>query len=444
MQLIKHIIFSDIGNGNKLMINSLNGLIDKIDDAIYKTITRWSGLNEIVPANEDEAILFNDLQSRGYFVNNYKEEMEIKNKVLEKLRNKHSQIKTSNNITFVMTYDCNFRCSYCFEDKRNKNCTVGRTSKKTAVMTPELIDSAFDLAGDSLNHIGLFGGEPLLPKTRAAFEYIISKAPDKYYYIISNGYYLEEFLDLLVKIKIFHITVTLDGDEKTHDSRRYLANGKPTYKKITSGITKCLESNIPIRIRLNADSINFDEANKQKENFLTMYSDYTDLLSFEIVPLIETKHDEKNDMFTRLYNIDKDFTPAEREKRNYQMTQAGPVLSYFTAGKNLQPVYSFCYAHESGYVVDPYGKIYPCLLPVGVEELAIGIYHPTVEFKENSIRNRSIETIPECKECTYSLLCGGGCPVGLKDYTNIFKPACSSVRNQIHNLLPALYNASTK
>jgi len=58
---------------------------------------------------------------------------------------------------------------------------------------------------------------------------------------------LEEFIDLLKKIKIGYIMVTLDGDESNHNSNQYLANGNPTYQKIISGIKKCLENNIPIK-----------------------------------------------------------------------------------------------------------------------------------------------------------------------------------------------------
>jgi len=93
-------------------------------------------------------------------------------------------------------------------------------------------------------------------------------------------------------------------------------------------------------------------------------------------------------------------------------------------------------------MVDPYGYIFPCLLAVGINELAIGTYYPNVEFKENSIRNRNIDTIPECRECTYSLLCGGGCALSIDDYSDVFKPVCFNIKNQIHNILPTFFNAT--
>ena len=307
-----------------------------------------------------------------------------------------------------------------------------------------MIDAALDLAGDDLKIIGLFGGEPLLPKNRPALEYIISKAPDKEYIITTNGYYLEEFLDVLTKVNVMNIAVTLDGEEATHDSRRYLANGKPTYGKIMSGIMKCLENSIHTTIRMNLDKSNFVECNGLKERLLEEYARYGGLLNFDVSPMLETASPEKNEMFLELYNFDIGCNPEERKQRNRLLSSFSPIVNTLLSNKKLMPKYAFCYAHDNGYWVDPYGNIYPCILTVGMEELAIGKYYPNVEFYENSIRNRNIDKIPECRECKYSLLCGGGCPLPLIDYSDVFKPVCHAIKNEIHNLLPMLYAAEKK
>jgi len=78
---------------------------------------------------------------------------------------------------------------------------------------------------------------------------------------------------------------------------------------------------------------------------------------------------------------------------------------------------------------------------VGKDGLEAGKYFPIVTYKENSIANRNIDKIPECRECTYSLLCGGGCPIRLRDHSDYFKPSCSSIKSLVHDLLPRLYLA---
>ncbi|MCL2362313.1 MAG: SPASM domain-containing protein, partial [Defluviitaleaceae bacterium] len=107
----------------------------------------------------------------------------------------------------------------------------------------------------------------------------------------------------------------------------------------------------------------------------------------------------------------------------------------------MNPIYTHCYASENNLTFDPYGNMYSCLASVGGEELMIGTYYPSVYFKENSIFNRNLDNIPGCKECEYSLLCAGGCPVALPDYSDVFVPSCGNVKSRIHILLPLCYNA---
>ena len=446
MRLIEHIIFTEIENGKNLMINSINGLIDKVDIHSYEIIAKWKECEMIVPDGETETVLYNNLKSRGYLVSSRKEENQEKEKVLQSLRNKHAKVKANrSNLTFVMTYDCNFRCSYCFEDAgvfsnvESDSKGSQRERNKKSVITPELIDAAFGLVGDELKTVGIFGGEPLLPSTKGAFSYIASKAPDKSYKIITNGYYIEEFSDILTKINISQIMVTIDGEEETHNSRRCLPNGKPTYKKIMSGIIMCLKNGIPVCIRMNLDETNFSEVSDLKLRLIDELSAYKGLLSFEASPMIKAAADERNQMFLELYKDGVMYPIKEMKIRNRMLGKFTPIVNAITTGTTLRPLYSFCHAHNSGLLVDPYGKIFPCLLAVGIDGLAIGSYYPQIRFYENSIRHRNIDAIPECRRCKYSLLCGGGCPVAISDHSDIFKPECFTVLNEIHNVMPLFF-----
>jgi len=433
MKLQKHMIFADVDAETKLMINSLAGTMDEINTPIYETLCVWQSLDNIVPASDEETELYDNLNKRGYLVENDAEETEKKERILETLRRNHiNSKKRYRSMTFIMTYNCNFRCPYCFE---------GEANIKKAVMTPELIDAALDVASDSLESVLLFGGEPLLPKTRPALEYMISKIPDKSYDIITNGYYLEEFLDLLTTIKINYITVTLDGEEEHHNSTRYLANGKPTFQKILGGIAKCLENGITMRVRMNVPEGKTDESKRLQDNLTERFSDYNKLLSFELCPMLGYTDKTKNEMFSEMFCSTIEYDYAERVKKNRTLGTMSPIINAIVAGRPIRPLYSFCYAHENVLTVDPYGNIFTCLVTVGKEHLASGKYYPKLEYKENAIVNRNIDKITECKECIYSLLCGGGCAIRLKDKTDYFKPVCSSIRNQIHDLLPKLYKA---
>ncbi|MCL2188709.1 MAG: radical SAM protein [Defluviitaleaceae bacterium] len=426
-------IFVDADAETKLVINSLYGTMDEVDLNTYSILSSWRALENITPVNDTEQTLYNILQQRGYLIENDAEEMAIKNGILESLRDFHAEEKGKyRGLTIIMTYDCNFKCPYCFE---------GETNKRKNVMTSEMIDAALNITGDDLEAILLFGGEPLLPQTRPMVEYLFEKKAGISYNIITNGYYLEEFADLLTTVNVGCIFVTLDGDEETHNRRRCLANGEPTYQKILSGVRVCLENKIPIKIRSNVKEgkteLGLDVQNKLAERFKA----YGDLLSFQTTTMMGYTDKQKNDVITEMFGAVLQYDKHERMQKNSALGAMNPIVSALSVGKRVQPLYSFCYAHENKIAVDPYGNIYTCLVTVGKNGMEAGIYYPEIQYKENSIKNRNIDKIPECRECIYSLLCGGGCPIRLRDYSDYFRPVCTSIRNQIHHLLPKLYLA---
>jgi uncharacterized protein len=58
------------------------------------------------------------------------------------------------NLTFIVTDDCNFNCSYCFQKKEKK--TIANSTIETAV------DFFYPFFNNNKTHIGFYGGEPLL------------------------------------------------------------------------------------------------------------------------------------------------------------------------------------------------------------------------------------------------------------------------------------------
>ena len=432
MKLIKHLIVVDVDNEKKLLVNSLNGVIDQVSSSVCEIIDNWKSLEEIEPQGDLEKAFFDALLSRGYLVENYDEELKKREKILSVLREDHKEWqKNPKRAIFVMTYNCNFRCPYCFE---------GESVLKKEIINPEQIDVALSMYGDNLESILLFGGEPLMPENRPSLEYLISKTSGKVFSMFTNGYYLLEFFDILHELTFESITVTLDGDEEAHNSRRFLAGGGPTFHKILQGIERYLEGGIKIVIRINMDASNFDKGNALRDKLLDKFSKFGDLLCFEIGPMLGAPKEERMDITTELYRADLEYSYEERAKRNVGATGHKRLLSVFTSGaKQLQPSYSFCSAHVNTMAFDPYGNIYSCLVAVNKEELAVGTYYPEISFKENSMYTRNIETIPECKECIYALLCGGGCAMALPPGEGICRPACAGTREQVHTLLPRFF-----
>lgn len=120
--------------------------------------------------------------------------------------------------------------------------------------------------------VAWFGGEPLvgLPQMREMTAKLIAMA-DRFNCtysakIVTNGLSLKEniFLELVQKLKINNIEVTLDGIAEYHDKRRFTKEGLSSFDIIFNNLLKIFnradfkELGCGISIRCNVDSTNFD------------------------------------------------------------------------------------------------------------------------------------------------------------------------------------------
>ena len=74
--------------------------------------------------------------------------------------------------------------------------------------------------------------------------------------IVTNGYTLREYSEILKICTIREVQITLDGTEDIHDSRRHLKGGGKTFERIVEGVDSCLENNISVNLRAVIDKEN--------------------------------------------------------------------------------------------------------------------------------------------------------------------------------------------
>lgn len=428
MKLIKNHVIIDLKK-DALLINTLNGSIDRITTEVEAYIRKCEQADEVEVRSQEEKRIYDILERRGYLTLNEEDERAKKEALIGKLRQRYNKSKKIvKAISLVMTYECNFRCPYCFE--------ATAADKRGHYITEEHIDAALSFAGEELQHIGLFGGEPLLPRNRKAIEYLINKAPDKHYSAITNGYYLDQFIDLFTRVKVSYIMVTLDGKRELHDRRRVLANGGPTFDVIIKNIGICLRNGIPIRIRMNVDKDTISQSEELRCELIERFAEYEDNLSFEISPMMELGQEQKNELITELSA--NDYKYDSEGIKNVLLSRCSPIVNCIVNGERLYPTYSYCAEETNVYIMDPFGFVYPCLVAVGHPSYAIGKFYPVKEIYKNNIKNRNIETIEKCKECKYSLLCGGGCPIKTRVEYGTYQPECDTVLNDLYKRIPKL------
>ena len=132
----------------------------------------------------------------------------------------------------------NFRCIYCYEKDSLTPCKMSEETEGNIV---NLLKHQIG----KIKHFSVtwYGGEPLLgldSLQRLSKEFIKICDENQIAYsagIVTNGYLLTlETYNILKECRVTGMQITIDGDEETHNQRRPLAGGQPTYQKIMSNL----------------------------------------------------------------------------------------------------------------------------------------------------------------------------------------------------------------
>lgn len=399
-------------------------------------IRAWESEDSIEPKTDEEKSLYENLLLREYLVIDSDDENRKRQDLVKKLHDYHVKKKEEFDIvSFILTYDCNFACAYCYE-------TENRSSLKNMNLTKDMVDRVFTITKGRIKHINFFGGEPLLLSNMGIINYIIEKFTDVSYSVITNGYYLEEYFDIFKALKHVSFQVTIDGPKEIHDSKRIPKNGAPTYDKIIRGIELYLNAGMLIKIRMNVDKNDYSIYTKYRKELLDKWHVFRDNLSFELYPLFKHKNEllddiYKNDLSNELV-INGELRPT---MFNELLGLSLPIVNYIATGKRFTPMYSSCDVDQSCKFFDPEGYIYSCILAVGQKDKAIGTYYPDYQLFENSMFDRNILNIEKCSSCKYAFLCGGGCALEVNRGCNEAVPNCSFTLHALHSTLPIVYES---
>lgn len=397
-----------------MLIHGYTGAIDVVTENLLNQIKRIGTENTL-----SEGIL-HILQKRGYITNKTKEEEYAYVNRMANALHKKSNILYST-FTWVVTYNCNFRCPYCYESRERKD------GKQQIVFNRKQVDKAYKAINNiqphkelRSNQIILYGGEPLLAENKDIISYIVEEGVKQGYKFeaVTNGYELESFVDLLDKSKIFRLQITVDGPKDIHDQRRIHFLHNNTFDKIIKNIQLALDKNIQVNVRMNTDNNNIKYFAELKDFFEQKgFFSYSNFVLYSAII-------ENNSSITSLEQESLNFISAQsyiEQHKQYKTISLcqdyGIFNSIYSAIQKKLPIKFnsvFCSAQSSGYVLDPLGNIYPCWEVVGQKEYLLGTYTANdIHWNENTVtkwRQNSLTLSNKCQHCRYALLCKGGCP----------------------------------
>ncbi len=432
----RHNIFSRISESdNYFIVNLLHGNADILNPeeaGMLRDFLGGKALTETFRKN---------LSEKGYLVDEKEEERLYRSRYLDFM---DAGDEDEVQLFFVPNYSCNFACTYCYQDEY---------ASVKQELTAGIIDAFFryinrEFAGRK-KYLTVFGGEPLLnsPSQKELIAYMLKKANDSNLEvcIVTNGYSLVDYIDILRSSNIREIQVTLDGKGKVHDGRRFLKGGGPTFEKIVQGIDACLQNELPVNLRMVVDKENIDGLPEMAKFAIDKGWTGNELFKTQLGRNYELHHCQATSekLFSRISLYETIYHQVKQHPYILEFHKPAYSISKFLAenGELPDPLFDACPACKTEWAFDYTGQIFSCTATVGKPGESLGTFYPEVTRKEEMIsawESRDVTAIAECGTCSMQLACGGGCGSVAKNRTG---SVCSTDCRPVKELLELGFSA---
>lgn len=420
LQKSKYNIILNLNNSDrKLIANSLYGSADVLSREEFERYEQNDFSDDV-------------WASRGYAVDLAAEQAEFQKQYIDFIDDRDAD---EIQLFFAPTYACNFDCDYCYQTEY---------TSANSEFKPEVVDAFFEYIGREFagrkKYCTLFGGEPLLPQSKAVslITYFLNQAKKHNLEtaIVTNGYHLKKYLPILQTAVIREVQVTLDGQGEVHDKRRPLKGGGSTFDEIVAGIDGLLEADIPVNLRMVVDSSNVESlaslATFAIERGWTKHAGFKTQLgrNYEL----HTCQKNGQALYSRIqmYKEVGELIDKHPHILKFHRPSFHFVKSLHDKGELPAALFDACPGCKTEWAFDYQGNIYSCTATVGKSDETLGTFYPEVTKNEYEIekwQDRDVLAIEECRTCNLSLVCGGGCGSVAKNKTGrLDTPDCRPIR----------------
>lgn len=406
-----------------LLYNSLSNHFFELPQNIFNDIEKRKGLDQISP----ELIDANLIKAKVFVESDLDEYYKIK---LQRLLIRADQRYLS--LTILPTRECNFNCSYCYEEER-----------PALYMDQNVEDSLFEFIKgyESLKYFRVtwYGGEPLLAfdRIQSITSRILKLGIDYRASMITNGYLLEtEIVNKLDDLCINSVQVTIDGMKDIHNKRRPHLKQQDSFQKIFKNLKYFFKKwdNKKVSLRVNIDQSNKDDFHILY-NFLKKELPNDNL--FIHPAYVTTVYSEKcNPLECELQRkAQSRFLINEHKQNNMKELNLYPALSF-----------SECTArHVNSFVVGPQGELYKCWNDVGQKNKIVATLG-NLEAANSGLMARYLTGADplenkKCQECFFFPICSGGCAFSRlrNKYENTNINTCHIAKNNLKEFLELHY-----
>lgn len=360
----------------------------------------------VVSINIGKEKYFYNVMTGEYCTNNeilYKKSFWVEDNINEfdKIMLLNKQLKKDSNflcLTIAVTNQCNFRCTYCFEE-HSDTCI----SEDSIEPICNLIERYCNECKNTQRLVVIwFGGEPLMNldyilKLNCKIKLLANHLNLGYSgRIITNGYLLENLIPYIKELNLTDIQITLDGMKKLHDSRRRNLDDQGSFDKIISNI-KCLKDPINLIIRINIDKYNIDDGFKLYDYICNLYLSSSVTIYFQ--PILVENFGGESECYSGLMSLDKELNMRFNDLQEYTNTLTAPKF-----------IGAFCNVDFPGNLtISSTGSLNKCWAKINYRN-PCNLWNMSSETIFQDILNKNLERkLLFCHKCKILPACMGGC-----------------------------------
>ena len=253
-------------------------------------------------------------------------------------------------------------------------------------------------------HVVFFGGEPLLnlPTIESTIEYckkIECRTKKRFTFAITtNGLLLNQKVRKLFVDNNVAVTVSVDGDKKSHDKNRPTKSGKPTYDKIMNNVNMLQHEGG--RVCLRATYVPDGDVFGYYNNI-----DNDKNCSIHVALVDTATPDEYENLTNDIRNNLDAIVNSIRIKNEYKISIFDDVIKRLSNGSEHNIC---CGAGYSFVSISPEGNLFPCHRFMNVNEFSMGTIkneRASDDFKFMPY----VDEIKECRKCWVRNICSGHC-----------------------------------
>lgn len=299
-----------------------------------------------------------------------------------------------------ITGKCNLRCKHCYIAEHGGELSCAEISLVLQQFSQLLQSMRREFGEPVFGHVHVTGGEPFLhPQIYQILRLMLEHRHMFHYAVMSNGTVLKH-LQLVERLNLEALQVSIDGDEAAHDAIR----GKGNLAQVCHGLDILYCHGIRTRVSFTAHLDNYwllpDVAKICMEHHVSsLWSDrYIPVPDGELRAMDVTHMPEYVNLL-RMLAHDPEYKAAGLTIQNHRALQ-------FLGGSEAP--YS-CTAGENLIVVDENGDIFPCRrLPIvcgNIRETNLdAVYYGNAVFKD--LRRHKVAE--KCAACPHREKCRGG------------------------------------